>query len=837
MRQFNVEGMTCASCQARVEKAVKSLKNVDECAVNLLTNSMMVEGSATDKEIEKAVEKAGYKATPKVKGPLKEGDRQDDELKDTESPKILKRLIYSSVFMLILMYFSMGVAMFNWPAPFFINDSPVVMGLVQLLLTTVVIIINLHFFTHGFKSLIHLSPNMDTLVALGSSAAYAYSTYALFLMAYLESKGLHMEAVHMIHDLYYEGAAMILTLITVGKYLEAKSKGKTTNAIKSLMKLAPKTAVILKDGKEEKVDISQVEIGTIFIVRPGESIPVDGVVEDGESAINESTLTGESLPVDKKKGDQVFAATINTSGYLKCKATHVGEDTTLAQIIKMVSDASATKAPIAKIADKVSGVFVPVVMGIALVTVIIWLCVGQSFSYALARGIAVLVISCPCALGLATPVAIMVGNGVGAKNGILFKNAESLEGAGKTDIVVLDKTGTITKGEPSVVSIYTKDGKSENELLLLSSSLEKKSEHPLAKAILKKAKEKNVAPGDVTSFTTLSGNGLKGLYEDGELIGGSLKYVSSIIPVSEDDRKIAENYAEKGATPLLFAYRNQLVGIIAVADEMKEDSPEAIKELKNMGIKVIMLTGDNAKTAKAIALEAGVDEVISDVLPDGKEKVVSSLLKEGKVMMVGDGINDAPALTKSDTAVAIGAGSDVAIDAADIVLIKSNLIDVPQAIRLSRGTLTNIYENLFWAFGYNIIGIPLAAGVFIKALGWSLNPMFAAAAMSVSSFLVVTNALRLNTLNIKNPKHDRKKKNKLNHIKENNMEKTIKIDGMMCAHCEATVKNALEALKGVEKAEVSKDNKEAKVYLNGKVSDKELKKAVEDKGYTVESIA
>lgn len=841
MEQYSVTGMSCAACSSRVEKAVSGVKGVTSCSVSLLTNSMGVEGTASPSDIIAAVEAAGYGASRK-------GDKsantspQADELVDRETPILKRRLIASLIFLIVLMYFSMGHMMWGWPLPPFFTGNHVAMGLVQLLLAVIIMVINQKFFISGFKSLLRRAPNMDTLVALGSGASFIYSTYALFAMTNAQVSG-DMEAVMTYMDeFYFESAAMILTLITVGKMLEARSKGKTTDALKSLMKLAPKTAVILVDGNETEVPIEQVKKGDIFVVRPGENIPVDGIVIDGASAVNESALTGESIPVDKAKGDNVSAATLNQSGFIRCEATRVGEDTTLSQIIKTVSDAAATKAPIAKVADKVSGVFVPVVIAIAVVTAAVWLLVGQTAGFALARGVSVLVISCPCALGLATPVAIMVGNGIGAKHGILFKTAASLEEAGKAQIVALDKTGTITSGEPKVTDIIPCEGISERDLISLAHSLEKNSEHPLAKAIIDKATELNIAYDEVKDFTALPGNGLSAKMNDVELFGGSLNFISEKSNIPDDMRKSAESLAEQGKTPLFFSRGKKLVGIIAVADVIREDSPQAIKELQNMGIHVVMLTGDNERTAKAVGKQAGVDEVIAGVLPDGKESVIRELSKQGKVAMVGDGINDAPALTRADIGIAVGAGTDIAIDAADVVLMKSRLSDVPAAIRLSRATLRNIHENLFWAFIYNIIGIPLAAGVFIAALGWKLNPMFGAAAMSLSSFCVVSNALRLNWINIRSTKKDRKirAKNKIqetqkiqNEKEHDKMEVTLKIEGMMCSHCEATVKKALETIPQVENAEVSHEKGTAVVTLNGEVDIEVLKKAVTDKDYKV----
>jgi Cu2+-exporting ATPase len=825
--------MSCAACSTRVEKAVSKVSGVTSCSVSLLTNSMGVEGTADEQAIISAVEAAGYGAS--LKGTDKNQSQSTDEevLKDRETPAIKRRLIASVVFTLILMYFSMGHMMWNFPLPHWFDGNHVAMGLVQLILAAIVMVINQKFFISGFKSLIHRAPNMDTLVALGSMASFVWSTYALFMMTDAQLNG-NMEAVMVYMDeFYFESAAMILTLITVGKMLEARSKGKTTDALKGLMKLVPKTAVVMKNGQEVTVQINEVQKGDIFVVRPGENIPVDGVIIDGATAVNESALTGESIPVDKNAGDLVSAATVNQAGFIKCEATRVGEDTTLSQIIKMVSDAAATKAPIAKIADKVSGVFVPIVITIAIITTVVWLIAGQDFAFALARGISVLVISCPCALGLATPVAIMVGNGLGAKNGILFKTAVSLEEAGKTQIVALDKTGTITEGEPKVTDIAVADGFTEQSLLKLAYALEKKSEHPLAKAVIQKAEQDKINTDEVSDFKALPGNGLSAILDGEKLIGGSLKYVSDCITVSKEMQNKAESFADNGKTPLLFAYAGKLVGIIAVADVIKSDSPQAVKELQNMGIRVVMLTGDNEKTAKAIGKQAGVDEVIAGVLPDGKESVIRKLKNDGKVAMVGDGINDAPALTRADTGIAIGAGADIAVDAADVVLMKSKLSDVPAAIRLSRATLRNIRENLFWAFIYNIIGIPLAAGVWINLFGWKLNPMFGAAAMSLSSFCVVSNALRLNLFKLHDSRRDKKIKTKKEKKK---MKKTMKIEGMMCGHCEARVKKVLEALDGVDEAVVSHEDGTAIVTLNAAVSDDVLKKTVEEQDYTVTGI-
>ena len=838
MEQYNVTGMSCAACSARVEKAVSKVPGVTSCSVSLLTNSMGVEGTASPTDIIAAVEEAGYGASEKG-APAAGGKQQtslaaaEDSLRDKETPKMKKRLIASLCFLIPLMYFSMGHMMWNWPVPAFFEGNHVAMGLLQLLLTAAVMVINQKFFISGFKGLIHGAPNMDTLVALGAGASFVYSAYALFAMTDAQVQGDMAGAMSYMHEFYFESAAMILTLITVGKMLEARSKGKTTDALKSLMKLAPKTATVLRNGAETEVSVDQVRKGDTFVVRPGENIPVDGIVLEGSSAVNESALTGESIPVDKKPGDQVSAATVNHSGFIRCEATRVGEDTTLSQIIQMVSDAAATKAPIAKIADRVSGVFVPAVIAIAAITIIVWLIAGQTVGFALARGISVLVISCPCALGLATPVAIMVGNGMGAKNGIMFKTAVSLEETGKTQIVALDKTGTITSGEPKVTDMIPADGVTEDELLAAAYALEKKSEHPLAHAILVRAKEKGVDERlETEEFQAVPGNGLSGRLGEDWLAGGNLKFIGGNAEITDEIRKKAEELAEGGKTPLFFSRNGKLIGIIAVADVIKEDSPQAVRELQNMGIHVVMLTGDNERTAKAIGAQAGVDEVIAGVLPDGKESVIRSLKRKGKVAMVGDGINDAPALTRADIGIAIGAGTDIAIDAADVVLMKSRLSDVPAAIRLSRATLRNIHENLFWAFFYNVIGIPLAAGVWIPLFGWQLNPMFGAAAMSLSSFCVVTNALRLNWFNV----HDaRKDKNVKSHKKQEvtTMEKTMKIEGMMCEHCEARVKKTLEAIPQVDAAEVSYKAGTAVVTLNAEVGDDVLKKAVEDQDYKV----
>ena len=841
MEQYTVTGMSCAACSARVEKAVLGVKGVTACSVSLLTNSMGVEGTASADEIIAAVRDAGYGAA------LKKGRNEqtappssgEDALRDRETPVLKKRLIASLGFWIVLMYVSMGHMMWGWPLPSFFDGNHVAMGLLQLLLTVIVMVINQKFFISGFKSLRHRAPNMDALVALGAAAAFGYSTFALFAMTDAQVRG-NMDAVMAyMHEFYFESAATILTLITLGKMLEARSKGKTTNALKGLMKLAPKTATLLRDGREITVPIEQVAKGDVFVVRPGENIPVDGTVLEGNSAVDESTLTGESIPVDKAAGSMISAGTLNQSGFLRCEATRVGEDTTLSQIIQMVSDAAATKAPIAKVADRVSGVFVPAVIAIAVVTVIVWLIAGQTVGYALARGIAVLVISCPCALGLATPVAIMVGNGMGAKNGILFKTAVSLEETGKVRIVALDKTGTITQGEPKVTDILPAEGLDEAELLSIAYALEKKSEHPLARAIHKRAEQDGLTAVEVEQFQALPGNGLTAFLNGAAMLGGSFRFISGQIPVSAKMKERSEQLSEEGKTPLFFARDGALCGIIAVADTIKEDSPQAIAEMRNMGIHVVMLTGDNERTAKAIGAKAGVDEVIAGVLPDGKESVIRKLQQKGKVIMVGDGINDAPALTSADIGIAIGAGADVAIDAADVVLMKSRLSDVPAAIRLSRATLRNIHENLFWAFLYNTIGIPLAAGVFIPLLGWQLNPMFAAAAMSLSSFSVVTNALRLNFFRMHDSKRDHKVRNKSNYSNSKErkiMENTLKIEGMMCEHCEMHTKKALEALDGVTKAEVSHKTGTAVVTLEKEVSDDVLKQAVAEQGYQVTNI-
>ncbi len=855
MQQFIVTGMSCAACSARVEKAVSKVEGVTSCSVSLLTNSMGVEGTAADQAIIQAVEAAGYGAS--VKGEAAEHSgassmaAEEEMLKDHDTPVLKRRLLVSLGFLIVLMYFSMGHMMWGWPLPAFFENNHIAMGLVQLLLTGIVMVINQKFFISGFTSLAHRAPNMDTLVALGSTAAFGYSTYALFAMTDAQVKGDMEMVMHYMHEFYFESAAMILTLITVGKMLEARSKGKTTDALKGLMKLASKTAVVERNGQEVTVPIEQVKKGDIFFVRPGENVPVDGVILEGTSALNEAALTGESIPVDKKPGDVVSAATLNQSGFIRCEATRVGEDTTLSQIIQMVSDAAATKAPIAKIADKVSGVFVPAVITIAVITMIVWLLAGESVGFALARGISVLVISCPCALGLATPVAIMVGNGMGAKNGILFKTAVSLEETGKVQIVALDKTGTITNGEPAVTDMVPAEGVTEESLLALAASLEKRSEHPLAKAILKYVGEQQLIVEDVSEFEALPGNGLTAVRNGVKLAGGNYAFIRTQTEVSEDLLKQSEALAEQGKTPMFFSENGRLAGIIAVADTMKEDSRQAVSELRNMGIRVVMLTGDNERTARAIGAQAGVDDVIAGVLPDGKESVIRKLQQYGKVAMVGDGINDAPALTRADMGIAIGAGTDVAIDAADVVLMKSRLSDVAAAVRLSRATLRNIHENLFWAFFYNVIGIPLAAGVWIPIFGWTLNPMFGAAAMSLSSFCVVTNALRLNLFNMHDAKKDKKLKNpaiikelvdnnKTNHNQENKeigtMKKTMKIEGMMCGHCEATVKKALEGLDGVTSAEVSHEAGTAVVELSADVADDVLKKTVEDKDYKVTAI-
>ena len=858
MEQYHVTGMNCAACSARVEKAVTKVKGVTSCSVSLLTNSMGVEGTAESSAVIEAVKAAGYGAS--LKNAKEENKEAETGLEDTQTPLLKKRLIASVVFLIVLMYFSMGHMMWGWPLPAWFTDNHVGMGLVQMILAAIIMVINQQFFISGFKALWHRSPNMDTLVAMGSMASFVWSVYALLAMTRAQTDGNAELVMEYMMEFYFESAAMILTLITVGKMLEARSKGKTTDALKSLISLAPKTAVVERDGKEVTVSIDEVQKGDIFVVRPGENIPVDGQVIEGNSAVNEAAITGESIPVDKAEGDMVRSATINQSGFLRCKATRVGEDTTLSQIIKLVEDASATKAPIAKVADKVSGVFVPVVITIAVITTLVWLLAGQNFAYALARGISVLVISCPCALGLATPVAIMVGNGMGAKNGILFKTAVSLEETGKTRIVALDKTGTITRGEPKVTDVLPAEGISEEELLTMAYTLEQKSEHPLAKAVLEEAQSRELKPRMITDFTALPGNGLSGKTEGSSLLGGSYTFIRE--KIEENGKKMqqqAEQLAKQGKTPLLFVRDGKLLGMIAVSDVIKEDSPQAIAELQNMGIKVVMLTGDNEQTARAIGKQAGVDEVIAGVLPDGKEQVIGSLKQQGKTIMVGDGINDAPALTRADIGIAIGAGADIAMDAADIVLMKSRLSDIPAAIRLSRATLKNIHENLFWAFFYNIIGIPLAAGVWIPLFGWQLNPMFGAAAMSLSSFCVVTNALRLNLFRMYDAGKDRRiknavtgqtaaaaakepddaleKKSETNQKKENEtMKKTMKINGMMCGHCEARVKKALEAVEGVQEAVVSHEAGNAVVTLSSDVADEVLKKAVEDQDYEVVSV-
>ena len=859
MKQYTVTGMSCAACSARVEKAVSKVDGVTSCSVSLLTNSMGVEGSATDAQIVEAVEQAGYGASPKGTATESENDKANnsleqlkaaqDALVDRETPKLVNRLIASLIFLVVLMYFSMGHMMWGWPLPEFFNGNHVAMGLLQLLLTVAVMVINQKFFISGFKGLIHGAPNMDTLVALGSAASFGYSVYALFAMTAAQVNGDIDAVMSYMHEFYFESAAMILALITVGKMLEAHSKGKTTDALKSLMQLAPKTATVVRDGVEQEISVDAVKKGDIFVVRPGENIPVDGEIIDGTTAVNESALTGESIPVDKQPKDAVSAATVNQSGFIKCRATRVGEDTTLSQIIQMVSDAAATKAPIAKIADRVSGVFVPAVITIAIITIIAWLIAGETVGFALARGISVLVISCPCALGLATPVAIMVGNGKGAKSGILFKTAASLEATGRTQIVALDKTGTITCGEPKVTDIvpdetfFEEIGNHAGALLAIAASVEAKSEHPLAKAIMERAKTDEIAVAEVTDFSAVVGNGLTAILAGKMIKAGNLAFVSKFVKVSDDMRAKAVEFSKEGKTPLFFASDDRLCGIIAVADTIKEDSPEAVRQLKNMGIRVVMLTGDNEQTANAIGKQAGVDEVIAGVLPDGKEAVIRKLKKQGRVAMVGDGINDAPALTRADMGIAIGAGSDVAIDAADVVLMKSRLIDVPAAVRLSRATLTNIHENLFWAFFYNVIGIPLAAGLWYPLLGWKLNPMFGAAAMSLSSFCVVTNALRLNLCRVYDPKHDRKatsdrknKTDKPNESEEKSMTKTMNIEGMMCGHCEARVKKALEALDAVSEAAVSHESGTAVVTLSSDISDEKLKETVEAEDYKVTSI-
>ena len=829
MKQYQVTGMSCAACSARVEKAVSKVPGVTACSVSLLTNSMGVEGTAGEQAVIAAVEAAGYGAS--VKGaPAAAAPAADDPLADHETPALKRRLYSSLVFLVALMYLSMGHMMWGWPAPAFLAENHVAMGLVQLLLTAIIMVINQRFFISGFKSLWHRSPNMDTLVALGSTASFVYSVYALFAMTGAQARGDAAQVMGWMHEFYFESAAMILTLITVGKMLEARSKGRTTDALKGLMKLAPQTATLLVEGQERTVPIGDVKQGDLFVVRPGENIPVDGVVLEGHSAVNESALTGESIPVDKAEGDAVSAATVNQSGFLRCQATRVGEDTTLSQIIRMVSDAAATKAPIAKVADRVSGVFVPVVIAIALIATAVWLATGADFGYALARGISVLVISCPCALGLATPVAIMVGNGKGAKNGILFKTAVSLEEAGQVRVVALDKTGTITTGQPRVTDVLPAPGVTDEQLIAAAYALEQKSEHPLAHAVVERAQNLGLKAQEVSDFAALPGNGLTAMLDGEALSGGSLAFISGRTEVSGDMRAQADHLSGEGKTPLLFSRGGRLLGMIAVADAIKPESPQAVRELQNMGIRVVMLTGDNQRTAEAIGRQAGVDQVIAGVLPDGKESVIRSLQSQGKVAMVGDGINDAPALTRADIGIAIGAGTDVAIDAADVVLMNSRLTDVPAAIRLSRATLRNIHENLFWAFIYNIIGIPLAAGVFIPLLGWQLNPMFGAAAMSLSSFCVVSNALRLNLFD----PHSARKDHKIKFAKEpKTMQKTLKIEGMMCTHCSGRVKKALEELPGVVSAEVSHENGTAVVTMSAPVDDATLKKAVEDQGYQV----
>lgn len=854
MEQYNITGMSCAACSSRVEKAVSGVEGVTSCSVNLLTNSMGVEGSAAREEIIQAVEKAGYGAS--IKGYEETGsshvDSWEDGLKDRTTPQLRKRLWISLVFLLVLMYLSMGHMMWGWPLPSVLRDNHVAAGILQMLLTILIMVINQRFFISGFKSLWHRAPNMDTLVALGAGAAFLYSTYALFAMTDAQMR-LDMDGVMTYMDeFYFESAAMILTLITVGKMLEARSKGRTTDALKGLMKLAPKTVTVEREGREETIPVEQVSRGEIFVVRPGENIPVDGVILQGNSAVNESALTGESIPVDKEAGDTVSAATINQSGFIRCEATRVGEDTTLSQIIRMVSDAAATKAPIAKVADKVSGVFVPVVISVAAATFLIWLLCGQTFGYALARAISVLVISCPCALGLATPVAIMVGSGVGAKNGIMFKTAVSLEETGKVQIIALDKTGTITNGEPRVTDILPAAGKTEEELISLAFSLERKSEHPLAKAILAYGEERGIQAEEVSDFEVLPGNGLTAVREGVVLYGGNEAFIASRVELPGEVRRKTDELAEQGRTPLYFATEEGFVGVIAVADVIKEDSPQAVRELQDMGIHVVMLTGDNERTARAIGRQAGVDDVIAGVLPDGKERVIRALREKGRTAMVGDGINDAPALTRADTGIAIGAGTDIAIDAADVVLMKSRLGDVPAAVRLSRETLRNIHENLFWAFIYNVIGIPLAAGVWIPLFGWQLNPMFGAAAMSLSSFCVVTNALRLNLKKIHDAGHDRKRQSRhgvidltgliqpeqenKNERKEDGMKKTLNVEGMMCEHCEARVQKALEGIDQVESVKVSHKKGTAIVRLSEDVPEETLKKAVEDQGYQVTSV-
>lgn len=846
MRQFDVGGMSCAACSSRVEKAVSKLPGVESCSVSLLTNSMGVEGTASAGEIIEAVEKAGYSAAER--GTAGDAGRSEagaaaaapdtSMLDDKETPLMKRRLTASVIVLAVLMYFSMGEMMWGWPVPEAMENNHVAMGLLQMLLTAVIMVINQKFFVSGFRGIIHRAPNMDTLVALGAGAAFVYSTYALFAMTGAQEAGDQETVMMYMHDFYFESAGMILTLITVGKLLEARSKGRTTDALRSLMELTPQTAVVIRDGQEMEVPVGQVKKGDIFAVRPGEKIPVDGIVTEGTSAVNEAALTGESIPVDKMPGENVSAATVNQSGYLRCEATRVGEDTTLSQIIRMVSDAAATKAPAAKAADKVSGIFVPVVIVIALITFVVWMLAGQTVGYALARSISVLVISCPCALGLATPVAIMAGNGMGARNGILFKTAAALEETGKAAAVILDKTGTVTKGEPEVTDTIPADGITCEELMKLAYSLEAKSEHPLAKAIVSAAGAMGLKAADVEDFKALPGNGLTAKLDGCTLSGGNLRFAESQFGVTEAMKTTAAELASAGKTPLFFGRNSQPAGIIAVADVIKDDSAEAVRELQGMGIDVVMLTGDNQQTAEAVGKQAGINRVIADVLPDGKEKVVRDIQKTGRVIMVGDGINDAPALTRADIGIAIGAGTDVAIDAADVVLVKSRLADVPAAIRLSRAALRNIHQNLFWAFFYNVIGIPLAAGVWIPLLGWQLNPMFAAAAMSLSSFCVVTNALRLNLLDIRNPEHDRKRinKTKIKNKEEKQMKKTMKIEGMMCAHCEARVKKSLEALPEVESAEVSHEKGTAVVSLKDNLTDDALKKTVEEQDYTVTSI-
>ena len=846
MEQYNVTGMSCAACSSRVEKAVAKVPGVKSVSVSLLTNSMGVEGTAPAEAVIKAVEEAGYGASLKGAEQKQSASArlaEDEEaLKDHETPVLKRRLIWSLGFLAVLMYFSMGHSMFGWPLPAFFDGNPVGIGMVQMVLAFIVMLINKKFFVNGFKGIVHGAPNMDTLVALGSAASFVYSLSALFLMTGAQARGDMAGAAAYMKEFYFESAAMILTLITVGKMLEAKSKGRTTDALKSLMKLAPKTATLIRDGKETTVPIDQVRVGDLFAVRPGENVPVDGVIVEGSSALNESALTGESIPVDKTAGDKVSAATVNQSGYLKCRASRVGEDTTLSQIIKMVSDAAATKAPIAKVADKVSGIFVSTVIGIAALTIAVWMILGRDFGFALARGISVLVISCPCALGLATPVAIMVGNGMGAKNGILFKTAASLEATGRTQIVALDKTGTITSGEPKVTDIVPAGDISERELLTSACALENKSEHPLARAVMARSADEKIDPAEVSDFKALPGNGLSAVLNGDVLLGGSLKFISSQTSVSDAMKQKADELAQQGKTPLLFVRGGKFIGIIAVADTIKEDSPQAVKELQNMGIRVVMLTGDNERTAKAIGAQAGVDQVVAGVLPDGKEAVIRELQKKGRTAMVGDGINDAPALTRADIGIAIGAGTDIAIDAADVVLMNSRLSDVPAAVRLSRATLRNIHENLFWAFFYNVIGIPLAAGAWISLLGWKMNPMFGAAAMSLSSFCVVSNALRLNFFNIRSAKGDKiirpVELDNLTFEKEHGtMIKTLNVEGMMCGHCEARVKKALEAVEGVASAEVSHVKGTAVVTLTKDVDNKVLKDAVEAQDYKVTAIA